>query len=102
MRRIEIFLPLYDNVGRRIPKRIFDQTAHELTEKFGGLTAYTRAPATGLWKKTNRHTARDDLVIYEVMCRTLNRTWWRRSRRQLERRFQQEKIVIRVQQVELL
>jgi hypothetical protein len=34
----------------------------ELTERFGGLTVHTRAPAEGLWKDESERTARDDVV----------------------------------------
>jgi hypothetical protein len=34
-------------------------------------------------------------VIFEVMVETLDRSWWREYRRQLEQRFDQEVILIR-------
>jgi hypothetical protein len=94
---IQILLPLYDNAGRLIPQKSFTDTAHELTARFGGLTAYTRAPAEGLWQKRGKRTARDDIVIYEVMSGRLARKWWRSYRGRLETRFKQKRIVIRAQ-----
>jgi len=44
----------------------------ELTERFGGLTVYRRAPAEGVWKLTENHTSRDDIVIFEVMANELD------------------------------
>jgi hypothetical protein len=95
---IQILLPLYDNGNRRIPQRLFTEAAAVLSERFGGLTAYTRAPAEGLWRRHGKQTARDDIVIYEVMSRNLERGWWRKYRGALEDRFRQEQIVIRAQQ----
>jgi hypothetical protein len=51
MHLVQIFLPLYDNSGRSIPRGYFESTATKLSQRFGGLTAFTRAPATGVWKK---------------------------------------------------
>ncbi len=96
MHLIQIFLPLRDNDGRPIAQSHFDQLAKELEDAFGGMTSYARAPATGLWKKT-RHSARqrDQIVIYEVMSRRLDAAWWKRLRRQLEKTFRQQQILIR-------
>jgi hypothetical protein len=45
---IQILLPLYRNDGTRLEKVLYDQVTQELMQKFGGLTAYTQAPASGL------------------------------------------------------
>jgi hypothetical protein len=95
MHLVQIFLPLYDEKGRAIPRRHFESTAAELSERFGGLTAYTRAPATGVWKKQSGRTSRDDIIIYEVMCPRLQRRWWKAKRLALAKIFRQETILIR-------
>ena len=74
----------------------------ELTDRFGGLTAYTRAPAQGIWNESDGLPKRDDIVVYEVMADTLDRAWWTQFRRTLERRFAQDELVIRSQVVERL
>jgi hypothetical protein len=95
MKLIEIFLPLTDNSGRKLRKNLYAQTRRELIERFGGLTAFTRSPARGFWKQKGR-TTRDEIVVFEVMAKRLERRWWRNFRRDLETRFEQEEIVIRV------
>ena len=95
MKLIEIFLPLTDNKGGKLRKTLYAETRHELVERFGGLTAYSRSPAHGFWKEKGR-TTRDEIVVFEVMAKTLARRWWRDYRRTLEKRFRQEEIVIRV------
>ena len=102
MHLVEILLPLYDNDGAPQPAALFDAVRGELTERFGGLTAHTRAPAEGLWKEGTSGTSKDEIVIYEVMAETLDEPWWRAYRRSLESRFRQEQVVVRAQEVRLL
>jgi hypothetical protein len=98
---IQILLPLYDNAGRLIAKARFKVVKQELTEKFHGLTAYTRSAAQGFWKEGDS-TKRDDIVVYEVMASSVKKAWWRRYRKTLETRFRQESVVIRAQKTRLL
>jgi hypothetical protein len=63
---IHILLQLNDNEGRPHGRELFRAVADELTEKFGGLTAHTRAPAEGLWKDGPSGKSKDEIVIYEV------------------------------------
>ncbi len=93
MYSIQLLLPLFDNGGRPIRKSRFKQTAAELTRRFGGLTAHTRAPVEGVWSKGSG-AQRDVMVIYEVNAARLARGWWRGYRRLLEGRFGQEEIQI--------
>jgi hypothetical protein len=98
---VQILLPLYDNDGRHFPNDQYHQIRIKLTERFGGLTAYTRAPAEGLWE-TGSTVKRDDIVVVEVMVESLDRGWWRDYRRELEQLFTQDQIVVRAQTYEAL
>lgn len=102
MHLVQILLPLYDNEQNPQPADQFRRVRKELTEAFGGLTVYTRAPAEGMWKLDDNHTTRDDIVIFEVMASQLDGAWWRNYRHELESRFRQEVIVIRAQETRLL
>lgn len=102
MHLIQILLPLYDNAGAGLPAGLFERTRQELIDRFGGLTAYTRAPAKGLWQEEASTTVRDDIVIYEIMADALDGAWWREYRGTLEHRFRQETIVVRAQAITLL
>jgi hypothetical protein len=97
-----LLLPLYDNAGRAFPAAHYTAIRDELTARFGGLTAYSRSPAQGLWQESEGPPKRDDIIVYEVMTDTLDRQWWREYRRTLERRFAQDELVIRSQTVERL
>ncbi len=99
---VQILLPVFDNHGNPLPHEDYHRVGAELTERFGGLTAFTRAPAEGLWKDDRARTTRDEILVFEVMADSLNRRWWRAYRRLLEQRFRQEVIVVRAQEIEQL
>lgn len=50
MHLVQILLPLFDNEGDALPAEHFDTVSRDLTERFGGVTAYTRSPDEGRWK----------------------------------------------------
>ena len=102
MHLIQLLLPLYTNEKQSFPAEYYSFIKKELTEKFGGLTAYTRSPATGLWKETHDKTIKDDIVIYEVMCQNIDTKWWKVYKNKLEKTFMQEEIIIRASEIELL
>jgi hypothetical protein len=54
MHLVQILLPLFDNDGVSLPRQLFARVRDELTEKFGGLTAFTRSPAEGVWRPERR------------------------------------------------
>ena len=92
---VQILLPLYDNAGQAFDAREYVELRSELADRFGGVTAYTRAPARGVWKGDSGATTRDDIVIFEVMTEVLDRAWWTTFRKQLEGRFRQESVIVR-------
>lgn len=102
MHLVQLLLPLYDNAGQALPQRLFAEVRDELVQHFGGVTAYLRAPATGLWKDEQGGPVRDDLVILEVMVETLDVAWWGHYRTRLEERFKQQAVVVRTQAIALL
>lgn len=99
---VQILLPLYDNTGQPFAQAFFDEVRHELVERFGGLTAYSRAPARGLWKDGGDAVSRDDIVVYEVMVQGLDRAWWSQHRTRLAHRFAQDELLVRAMALERL
>jgi hypothetical protein len=71
------------------------QTRTELTEQFGGVTAYERAPAKGAWLAPEGTIHRDELVTVEVVANVFDRSWWQGYRAKLEERFAQREIHVR-------
>lgn len=102
MTLVQILLPLSDNQGRRFGREAFDAVRAELADRFGGVTAFSRAPATGLWEESAGELVRDDIVVYEVMIDEVDRDWWSAFRARLERRLRQDEIVIRALGMERL
>jgi hypothetical protein len=98
---VQILLPVYDNGGNHFPTDHYNNIRIKLTELFGGLTAYTRAPAEGLWNSGGT-IKRDDIVVVEVMAQSLDRPFWAGYRRELEELFYQDEIIIRAQSYEAL
>lgn len=98
---IQILLPLSDNEGRAFPSAGYADVRLELTKQFGGLTAFTRGPAEGLWAEKGG-TAHDDIIVFEVMAAELDQAWWASYRRVLEARFRQDSIIVRAQETRLL
>ena len=95
MHLVQLFLPLRDNARTPFPPALFARVRTELTDAFGGVTAYQRTPATGLWEDGDDSVCRDDLVLVEVMVESLERDWWRRYAGELAARFRQEEILVR-------
>ena len=99
---VQLLLPLHDGGGRPYPSSSYLRVRQELTRLFGGITAYSRGPAEdgsvlGLTKQRG-----DDFVVYEVMAPRLEPGWWHAYRSELERRFQQRRIEVRAQAIDVL
>lgn len=92
---IQLLLPLYDNEKKSFPSQHFDEIRLQLAERFGGVTAFIRSPAVGLWKEGDIEVSRDDVVMLEVMTAELDERWWTNYRKQLEQKFRQDDLVIR-------
>jgi hypothetical protein len=91
---IHFLLPLNDNHGQRFDSRLFRQVSGELTERFGGVTAFIRSPALGLWKETVEQVNHDEVVMFEVHAAELDRSWWINYRMKLEKTFRQEELML--------
>ncbi len=92
---IQILFPLYDNQGRRLPKKLFDHTSRSLAKSHGGVTAYTRSPAIGLWNYRGSQLKKDEIVVYEVVATDLKLKLWKNRRKKWEVAFRQGSILIR-------
>lgn len=94
MHLIRLLLPLRDNDGRDFPATHFSQVRAELTDRFGGVTAFIRAPAVGLWKESAEDVKRDEVVMFEVLADQLDKIWWSLYRKQLQNKFRQDEVLI--------
>lgn len=101
MHLIQILLPTRDNEGKPFGKDMFREVRTDLADHFGGVTAYLRAPATGLWE-ADGELVKDEIVIFEVMADRLEREFWRLYRLELQEMFAQDVIVVRTHKVDIL
>lgn len=99
---VQMLLPLYDPTGQKFPHAQFSEVREELTQRFGGMTAYLRSPAEGTWREPGGSIDRDEMVMCEVMVTELDRAWWSAYRTKLERRFKQEELIVRASALEKL
>jgi hypothetical protein len=89
---IQILLPRYDAQGQRFDDQLFARTRAELVEQFGGVTAYLRSPAAGVWVAPGGAVERDEVVMVEVVAEDLDPAWWRKYLKELETRFGQDEM----------
>lgn len=99
---IQMLLPTRSSEGPAFSDELILQTREELLDRFGGLTAYVRAPAAGVWTSPRGEVDADSVVLIEVLSDVFDRTWWRAYADTLKQRFKQESIHIRASDVELL
>ena len=99
---VQILLPVRDNDGNAFPAELYEDVRSDMTEHFGGVTAYLRAPAHGVFESDGGEVMRDDIVIVEVMCDALDRSYWATYRTHLTELFAQEALVVRALPFEAL
>jgi len=99
---VQLLLPLHDNQGNAFAPQLFEDVRHQMTERFGGVTAYVRAPASGAFRNSRGSVMQDDVVVLEVMCAELDRPFWSDYREQLTSQFAQEELVVRAMPLERL
>ena len=92
MHLVQLLLPTHHNDGTPVPAAEFAAVRLELTDRFGGVTAYTRTPASGLWKRTADEVEGDQVIMVEVVVEVLDRDWWAEYRATLEHRFGQQEL----------
>jgi len=99
---IQLLLPTVASDTATGDRTALNDTARELGEAFGGLTAYTRSPAKGVWTSPAGHTEVDDVVMIEVVTERFDKSWWRQYSDTLAIRFGQDAIHVRALPIELL
>jgi hypothetical protein len=96
---VEILLPVAGADGQEVHAEVFARARQELVDRFGGVTAYFQAPATGLWKDNSGTTIRDDIVVFEVMVDKLDGNWWAAYKQRLRQRLHQAELVVRAHEI---
>jgi hypothetical protein len=99
---IQMLLPTRSVQGEAYADELVSRTRKELIDRFGGVTAYTRAPATGVWTSPEGGVEVDSVVMIEVLSEEFARDWWRAFAETLKERFKQASIHIRANDVYVL
>jgi hypothetical protein len=100
---VQLLLPTVDGEGVKVPLSKMRSLARELSDRFGGVTSFLRAPAEGLWQPhENAPAEKDDIVIFDVMAEDLDEAFWRSLRVRLKADLGQSEIIVRAQPVDLL
>jgi hypothetical protein len=63
---VQILLPTRTGNGQPVTQARFEELLQELTNKFGGVTSFVRAPGQGLWN-SGEDVERDNIAVIEVM-----------------------------------
>jgi inorganic pyrophosphatase len=100
--QVQLFIPLQDQKGKPFPKKHFGELTNELKENFGGVTIYSRAPATGLWKQEGEKTVTDNLLVYEVLLSNPDKKYWSKLKARLEKQFRQKELLVLITKVQKL
>ena len=101
MHLVQLLLPLYNGKAEAFPSTLYEQVKKELSQQFGGLTAYTGSPASGIWKDGEK-IVKDDIYVYEIMLQEIDKNYWATYKSKLQLIFEQEELIIRVSDITLL
>jgi hypothetical protein len=102
MHLVQLLLPVRDNAGNPFPRALFEDVQRALTARFGGVTAYARAPAEGTFASGSEGVVVDDIVVVEVMVQSIDRAFWTQYVHQLAEAFAQDDLVVRALAMERL
>jgi len=104
IRRVEIYLPLEYNDGRPIEEAKYLRLHAELRARFGGVTSTQREfPLKGAWK-SGTALYEERVVVFTMMdfrdqTETRLARYLQRLKARLKKRFDQEEILITVQEL---
>lgn len=101
MKLVQLLLPLNDNSGKKFPKIFFEDIKEALINEFRGVTTFSQSPAEGIWEDEG-YVQKDQIIVYEVMVDTFDQNWWRDFTSGLEKKFKQDKIMLRWFDVSML
>ena len=100
---IQFLVPVFHQDGTRIAVSDIENMRSELTERFGGVTAFIQSPALGTWARQNDAKAeQDQMILVEVVVDNPDRYWWSNYRTRLETVFRQDEIMMRMLEIERL
>src|SRR6201994_2080476 len=99
MTEYELYVPLWIEKGKRHPQGDLRCLKTRLVEKFGGLTHFPQK-TKGLWR-VGQATFYDDIIILRVLTEQTQatRSFWRKLKKELQRKWKQKHVLIVVRKV---
>ena len=91
MKLVQLFIPL----TAANAKQVLTELKEIVTQKFGGVTCYTQAPAEGIWREGGTRIVKDEVIVVEVMSANVDLHWWTELRASLEAKLEQEELLVR-------
>lgn len=102
MHLMQIFVPTADHEGTKFPSHYYVELKQDLADRFGGITIYGRSPVIGIWKPDENSSESDDLIIFEVLTKEPDLTYFSSLKHRLEHAFKQDEILMRYFSVTLV
>lgn len=99
---MQIFVPYGNSADGALREEPYMNLKQELTDRFGGVTVYSRAPVKGIWKPAPGQQEADDMIIYEVLLGKPDMSYWSSLKSRLEYIFQQQEILMRYYTVSIV
>jgi hypothetical protein len=92
---IELFLPVYDQLGNAFAHKHYTAVRKKLEEKFVHVTSYSRVPATVMSDHGKENLPAQAFIVYEIMAADLDSTFWSKYKTTLVKTFGQDDVMIR-------
>lgn len=92
MKEYDLYVPLFSNRGRRLTRRSLTRLRLKLITQFGGLTFFPQK-SKGSWK-IGRVIFFDEIVILRVLSEKNSLSFWKRLKRDLQREWKQQQVLI--------
>ena len=100
MKEYDLCVPLFSDGGRRLPRASLTKLRQRLVAQFSGLTFFPQK-SKGVWK-IGRAVFQDEIVILRVLSDKNFPSFWKKLKKDLQREWNQQEILIVVRRVSIL
>jgi hypothetical protein len=102
MKLVQLYIPLASAGRAGASVANLKALQEQLTERFGGSTAMIGSPLRGLWRESGEEVEEDRIVVFEIILKCVEKRWWLNLKIELEEKFRQKEVLIRILPVEIL
>ena len=100
MKEYDLYVPLFSNDSKRLPRASLISLQKRLIAQFGGLTFFPQK-SKGVWK-IGQAVFQDEIVILRVLSKKNFPSFWSRLKKDLQREWNQKEILIVMRQVSIM